>query len=187
SLDMRPTTRSIYGFESPVSAPTTPVVESEPFSQLPHQQQPVQNSQHHQHQQLLQQQQQHLEELSQQNLDLLASNQLQAHIPVLERAHDQAMEELDHVRGKDLLLSSQVYQNGRTGDMEHEATALLTSVDAQNGSVLTGEQENASQQGVPSVRQYSFVMGFRANCEKCQRREKGHIAHLVERVVPVKP
>ncbi|KAG0251337.1 hypothetical protein DFQ27_008829 [Actinomortierella ambigua] len=34
---------------------------------------------------------------------------------------------------------------------------------------------------VLSTSQYQFVMGFRADCELCQRRVKGHNAHLVSR------
>lgn len=56
------------------------------------------------------------------------------------------------------------------------------SQEVEDGSLHKQEQQQVHQPHQDSnLSQYSYVMGFRANCDKCQRRERGHFAHLIER------
>lgn len=121
--------RSIYGFDSPVSAPSTPVFESEPFAHL-HQPYPS------------------------------TEPTLGAHLPTW------AMEDVDLVRGvtTGLAASTLAYE-----DISREGDGPLHKQPPHQPPQDTG------------LSQYHYVMGFRANCDKCQRRERGHFAHLVER------
>ncbi|KFH61736.1 hypothetical protein MVEG_12421 [Podila verticillata NRRL 6337] len=121
--------RSMYGFDSPVSAPSTPVFESEPYAHL-HPPYPS------------------------------TEPRLGAHPPTW------AMEDVDLVRGVTTGLAAST--------LAHEDVSR-----EEDGSLH--KQQSYQRHQDPGLSQYHYVMGFRANCDKCQRRERGHFAHLVER------
>ncbi|KAG0040820.1 hypothetical protein BGZ82_008878 [Podila clonocystis] len=129
--------RSIYGFDSPVSAPSTPVFESEPFVHL-HPPQQVHPS-------------------TQEPTGLGA-------LPTW------AMEDVDLVRGVTTGLAAST--------LAYDDESI--SQEVEDGSLYKQQQVHQPHQDT-NLSQYYYVMGFRANCDKCQRRERGHFAHLVER------
>ncbi|KAG0235179.1 hypothetical protein BGW41_000889 [Actinomortierella wolfii] len=53
-------------------------------------------------------------------------------------------------------------------------------------SAPSSRPSTPSLQSPLSTSQYQYVMGYRADCERCQRREKGHVAHLVYKASPMR-
>lgn len=79
------------------------------------------------------------------------------------------MEDVDLVRGVTTGLAAST--------LAHDDESISQEDD---GSLHEQQQLRQPHQDT-NLSQYYYVMGFRANCDKCQRRERGHFAHLVER------
>ncbi|KAG0331364.1 hypothetical protein BG004_001700 [Podila humilis] len=169
--------RTMYGFDSPVSTPSTPVFEYDPFDQTQPQ------HQHHHYQQEQQQQEQQLDLQAQNNMYIQASLQLEEYAIGLQRPPSHpptwAMEDLDLVGGVTTGLAASRLSHdaleGRVGTMLNGRVPVNDRAQSEEHSSSPQQQ---SQQGLA---QYHYVMGFRASCERCQRRERGHFAHLVEK------